>query len=158
MPKLVYGRDKDVAEWVAARIPHVGRGGFRDCAAIGVVTDDGDPIAGLVFHQYCRGYENVQMSMASSSPIWARPEIVAWLLAYPFRQLNVWMAYVLIPLSDARTSAFCERVGFAKPVVIGHAFGRDKHAIQRRMLKPEFEHRYGGKIDGQQEQRSPAAA
>ena len=137
---LLFGNDEDVARWVGERIKSVGRDGFGPCSAIGVVSDR--LIAGLVFHDYQPDFENVQLSMAAESPMWAGHDVIAGLLDYPFNQLGCWMIYTLTPPENERALKVNEHIGLKRKTVTPHAFGRKRHAVVCQMTRPEYERRY----------------
>lgn len=140
---IVHGKSEEIAAWVGARIPHVGADGFGECGGMWVSNDNGRTIAGVVFHEWQPEARHIQLSMAADSPMWAKPETIARLLAYPFRQLDVWMVYTATPADNCAALKVNEHIGLIKPIVIGHWFGPGRHGVQRRMLRPEFESRYG---------------
>ena len=135
--RLVY--DSRVAEWVADRIPHVRD--FGECAAIGVVTDR--LIAGVVYNEFYPEYGTVQLSMAADSSRWARRETIAGLLAYPFLQMNVYKVWTATPLDNGMALRVNEKIGFKQEATLAHHFGRKRHAVIRRMFKPQFLKLYG---------------
>jgi hypothetical protein len=132
----------EIAEWVGLRIPHVGADGFGACQGIWVRSER-RTLAGVVFHEWQPGHRNIQLSMAADSPLWARRDLIAGILAYPFRQLDAWMVYTMTPEDNLRALRVNERIGFDGPVLISHWFGRNRHGIIRRMLRPDYEYIYG---------------
>ena len=138
---LVYGHDEAVADWVLERIPHVSD--FGPCSAIGVASGE-RLCAGVVFSGYRPDYGNIEVSIASESAHWMRPEIIGEILAYPFMDLGVWCVYATMLRDDEKTIEFNKRLGFAKPVTIGHYFGPGRHAVVTRMLRDTYDKRYGG--------------
>lgn len=138
--ELVFGCDKEVAAWVADRIPHVKD--FGPSTAIAVA--DGDRVlAGVVYHEYQPAYETIQLSMAAASPMWARQGIIAGLLAYPFDQLKVHKVWTATPHTNEAALKVNAHIGFTREGVLGHHFGRKKHAVVMRMLEPAYRKRYG---------------
>ena len=91
MSSLVYGETERVAKWVADLIPHASD--FGECVAIGCISDDGSPIAGFVYNDYYPAYGTIHLSMAAVSPMWAKRHIIAEVLQYPFKQLDVLQGY-----------------------------------------------------------------
>ena len=138
---LVFGRDAEVAEWVDARIDISGDG-FGPCSAIGVATDR--LIAGVVYHDYQPGFQSCQMSMAADVPTWARRDIIAGLLAYPFAQLGCWMVAALCQTENDLACRTNEHIGFKRKTIIPHAFGPKRHAVLFQMTLPEYERLYHG--------------
>lgn len=142
MTELAFGFDTEVAQWVASRIPHVGGKGFGPCAAIGVLSKD-KLIAGMVYHDYQPDFETIQLSMAADSPMWARREICRGLLAYPFHQLGCFKVWTATPLDNEAALKVNIHCGFKREAVLGHHFGRKRHAVICRLLLPEFNKIYG---------------
>ena len=52
MLDYVYGYDQQVARFVADLIPHCRRGFGPNVAAMGVIEDNGNLIAGIVWHNF----------------------------------------------------------------------------------------------------------
>ena len=103
MTSLLFGFDNEIAEWVRERIDFIGPVDFGPCAAIGVMSDAGELIAGVVYHDYQPHFSTIQLSMAAENPMWAKRENLRALLSYPFNQLEVNKAWIATPLrSDDR--------------------------------------------------------
>ena len=148
MSSLVYGKSKEVAKWVGERIPFIS-GGFGLCEAIGVLSkDSGNIIAGVVYHDYYPEYKNIQLSIASSNPMWARMGNIISLLEYPFEQLGVYKCGILTPIDNKKSLRFTKHLGFTVEAILDHQFGQGCHAVASRMLLPEFKkikEKYHGK-------------
>lgn len=148
MLQLVIGQDKEVAAWVAARIPHVRT--FGDGAyAIGV-TRDNEPIGGVVYTNYREG--DIEMS-AAGSPGWLDRFILDVVFAYPFRQLGCRRVTTIVPKRLKAVRRFNEKVGFRLEGVIREGFPKDD-AVVFGMLRRECRWLRGK--DGK-EQQSEAA-
>lgn len=143
--QILHGADADVAAWVSARLPEFADGDLveRPHAALGVVRDDGKVVAGWAFHDYQPTHGTIQLSAAAVAPTWARREIVAGLLAYPFRQLGVYKVWAAIGLWNEPALNAAKSIGFKQEAVLAHHFGRKKHAVILRMLEPDFRRNYG---------------
>lgn len=141
MAELVFGRDREIAGWVAGRIPGVTD--FGAASAIGI-NIGGRLRAGVVYHDYHPDARTMQISVASESPAWARPSIIGALLHYPFQQLGVWALFSQMAAENEAALRFNEKLGFSHRVVIGHLYGPGKHGVITRMLQPTFNKRYGG--------------
>jgi RimJ/RimL family protein N-acetyltransferase len=137
---LLYGADAEVAEWTANLIPHVED--FGPCIAIGVQSK-GRLIAGIVYNEYQPRYGIIQLSMAAVSPMWARKEIIAELLRYPFEQLGVYKVFTAILPDNAMAIKVNNHVGFKREAVLAHHFGKKRHAVIMRMLRPDYDRLYG---------------
>ena len=154
MPRVVYGQDELVAKWTAERIETVDD--FGDCAGLAVVTGD-RVMAGIVFNGYRPNFSTIEVSVAADSVMWARPRIIAEILAYPFRQLGVHTVFSTMAAGNDRAIKFNKHLGFRRPTTVGHFFGPGRHAVVTRMLQPDYERVYGGKYGQEFTQRSDSA-
>jgi RimJ/RimL family protein N-acetyltransferase len=121
-------------------IPHVED--FGPCIAIGVQSK-GRLIAGIVYNEYQPRYSIIQLSMAAVSPMWARKEFIAELLRYPFEQLGVYKVFTAIPADNAMAIKVNSHVGLKREAVLAHHFGKKRHAVIMRMLRPDYDRLYG---------------
>lgn len=155
--RLLFGHDEAVASWTAKRIPHMHGGTFGPCAAIGVVSDANEMLAGVVFHGWMPDYHTIQLSMAADSPRWARRGAIAGLLSYPFQQLGAWKLWTATPHTNERAIRFNKGIGFEQEAVLARHFGKE-HAVICRMFRHQYETRYlKGKQDGAKGNSEPAA-
>ena len=115
---LVYGHDDKIAKWTAGLIPHVDE--FEKYIGIGYLSND-RLIAGFIFNDYHSKFGTIQLSMAALSPMWARKEVIAEVLRYPFEQLGCYNAHI----------------GFRKEAILAHQFGK-RHCVMMRMLRPDY--------------------
>lgn len=145
MTCLVFGFDNELAAWAASRIPHMRGGSFGPCRSIGVMRGD-DPhdmtapmMAVAVFHDYIESAKTCQVSVASRTPMWARRDICAALLSYPFEQLGVNLIWSAMRHDDERTLRFNEHLGFRRDGVLRHRFGWKRHAAVTSMTKFEYQ-------------------
>ena len=143
-PALLFGHDADVARWVAKRIPHMHGGDFGPCVAIGVGSAErGTLYAGVVYHDYQKYYQNVQLSMAADSPLWATRATIRALLHYPFAQLGVFMVWTMTPIENERALKVNEHIGFKRKPIVPNVFGPKKHAQICQMTAADYAKRYG---------------
>lgn len=142
MPELIFGFDRDVARWVAERIPEAGPDSFQDDPAIGIAVD-GRLIAGVVFSEYKPQFRTIELSIAADSPMWARRDIIAGFLAYPFIQLDCFKVWTAIPLDNEPALKANFHAGFKREAVLAHQFGRKRHCVVSRMLQPDYRRLYG---------------
>lgn len=138
--RFLYGHDKEVAEWVAEHIDGVKE--FKDYRAIGVLGSKG-LIFGSVYNDYHPEYSTMQISYAATNPMWAKRNIIASLLAYPFIGAGVYKCWVATDLDNEHSLKTTAHIGFKREAVLAHHFGRKKHAVISRMLRPDFERLYG---------------
>lgn len=134
---LIFGQDEKVAAWVARQLPHVGSAGFGACRAIAVLSGD-KPVAGIVYHEYDATHGTCQISMASTSPLWAKPQTVADLLAVPFLQYRVRKVWTCIPSDNERAIRFNYGIGMVREAVLRHQFGHKRAAWVFGMMADEY--------------------
>lgn len=133
MKRLLYGHDKEVAAWVAERLPHVDD--FGPCAAIGVVEDD-ELIGGIVYHDYLPTFATMQASIATTTPRWVSRGILYGILAYPFVQLRLRRLTALTGHRNGRAIRFLTGIGFKREGTMRAAFG-DQHAAVFGLLRQD---------------------
>ncbi len=144
MACLVFGFDTELAAWAASRIPHMRGGSFGLCRSIGVMSgNDPENMAApmqavVVYHDYIEQVKTCQVSVASRTPIWARPDILRALFSYPFEQLQVNLIWSAMPHENLRTIRFNEHLGFKRDGVLRHRFGWKRHAVVTSMTKAEY--------------------
>ena len=144
MSCLVFGFDQELAAWASSRIPHMRGRPFGPCRAIGVMrgTDPNDMAAPMqavvVFHEYQEYEKTCQVSVASRTPLWARRDVLAGLLSYPFDQLGVNVLWSAMRHTNERAIRFNEHLGFKRDGVLRHRFGWKDHAVVTSMTKYEY--------------------
>jgi RimJ/RimL family protein N-acetyltransferase len=134
---LFFNEDETVAAWVAERIPHgcsFRKGEFK---AIGVGEDDGEPVAGVVYHNFIPQHRHIEITMAAVSPRWAQRGVIRGLLHYPFEQLGCERITLLVPHDSKRTLKFVRGIGFVHEGTARRGFG-DKHACILGMLRKDY--------------------
>jgi hypothetical protein len=75
--------DPQVATWVASMLPRLERG-FGECKAMGVLDDDGELVAGMVYHRWSPEAEIIEISGASITSRWLTRPVLWRMFAYPF--------------------------------------------------------------------------
>jgi RimJ/RimL family protein N-acetyltransferase len=133
---LLFGCDEAVAGWVQDRIPHVARG-FGPCAAIGVYSGN-KMLAGVVYHDFQPEFGTIQISMAADNPMWSRKKHLRALLSYPFNQIGAYKVWTATPHDNEAALRVNLHIGFKKEATLAHHFGRRRHAVICRMLKPDY--------------------
>ncbi len=141
--RVLCGHDADVAEWVAARIPHVESDGFGKCVGVGVVGQTGSLMAGVVFHDYQPACGTVQLSCAADTPKWASRKIVRAILHVPFMQYACNKVWTATPHQNERAIKFNKGIGFRPEATLRHQFGPKQHAVICSMLRSEYLREYG---------------
>ncbi len=148
--RVVIDRPADVAAWVAIRIPMMD-GEFSAIKwAIGIESEEGKPLGGLVFTNHMPAYRNIEVSVASESPRWLTRNILRQLLAYPFDQLDCNRITTVTPRKAASARRFLEVFGFKREGLIRHGFGSDDAVISGLLRKEWLRSSwYTGRVDGQ---------
>jgi hypothetical protein len=144
MSCLVFGFDQELAIWASSKIPHMRGRSFGLCRSVGIMrgTDPSDMSAPMqavvVFHDFHEIEKTCQVSVASRTPMWARRDLIAGLLSYPFDQLGVNMIWSAMRHEDERTIRFNEHLGFRRDATLRHRFGWKQHAVVTSMTKHEY--------------------
>jgi RimJ/RimL family protein N-acetyltransferase len=137
--RIVLGRDPEVADWVARRIPHVGSGAaFGPCAAIGVEAEDGALLGGVVYSNWQPACRSIEASFASAAPRWLTRRIIGGILSYPFDQLDCQRITALTPRRAKAARRFLDAFGFRREGLVRLGFG-DDDAVVSGMLRREWE-------------------
>jgi RimJ/RimL family protein N-acetyltransferase len=137
--RLVLGQDALVAEWVAARIPHVGAGAaFGPCAALGVEGEGGTLLGGVVFSNWQPACHAIEASFASDTPRWLTPRLISQILSYPFGQLDCQRVTAITPRRAKSARRFLDVFGFRREGMVRKGFG-DDDAVISGLLRREWE-------------------
>tara|TARA_R100001086_G_scaffold230307_1_gene150522 strand:+ start:1152 stop:1658 length:507 start_codon:yes stop_codon:yes gene_type:complete len=150
---LIYNEDTAISRWVQSHIPHA-INGFDPCTAIGYADSASKLIAGFVFNDYHATFKTIGISMAATSPMWARREVIHKVLSYPFEQLGVYKLTTFIPADNSKAIAVNVHIGFKQEAILAHQFGKKRHAVVMRLLQPDYL-RLFGEMDEQRQTRSP---
>lgn len=140
---LIYGHDAAVAEWVAARIPHVGAAGFGPCVAVGIARGDA-MAAGVVWHDWQPESGTIQMSGAAETPRWASRGILREIGRYPFGQLGARKVWATTPHTNERAIRFMLGIGFRREGVLSEQYAPKVHAVIFGMKRGAWLRRFGG--------------
>ena len=132
---LLYGHDDKIAEWTAGLIPHVDE--FEHYIGIGYLSND-RLIAGFIFNDYHSEFGTIQLSMAALSPMWARKEVIAEGLRYPFEQLGCYKVFTATPADNENAIKVNAHIGFRKEAILAHQFGKKRNCVMMRMLLPDY--------------------
>ena len=144
--RLAYCQDRQATEglcqWVGARIPHAHNLAFDpNAVAIGVVSDVGNLVAGVVFNTYIPDDSTIQVHLAADNPLWCRGNIIRDILAYPFYQLSVNKVWGATPIDMEHVLSVNRKMGFVREAVLRyHVAG--KHAVITGMLRKEYLRKY----------------
>lgn len=131
--------------WTIRRIPHMAKLGVSSFGPCGVfvVASSAEPnariLATVVFHNYHPAYRMIEVSMASDTPMWAKPSVISPLLAYVFDTQRCERLQATVPKRGAgpkHTRRFLEHLGFKYEGVGRKAFGTDD-AVMFSMLRED---------------------
>lgn len=143
--KIIHDKQTEVMDWVAARMPLMFGDSIKHAgpyAALGVVDDKGELIAGTIFNDYHPTFSTIQVHLAADTPRWATTNIVRGILAYPFLQLRVNKVWGATPAYLERVLRFNKGIGFTREGVLRHHFGPNQHAVITGMLEKEYRKLY----------------
>jgi RimJ/RimL family protein N-acetyltransferase len=143
--RVLWGHSDEVSFWVGWQIPYVRRRLERDpaslpfgqCQAAGVLNNDGELIAGVVFHNYDPDCPSFEVSFAATSAKWLTRPIICELLRYPFDQIGCRRLTAVTPRKATSARRFLDKFGFRREGVATEGFG-DDDAIISRLLKREW--------------------
>jgi len=137
--RFIHGQDALVAEWVAARIPHIGGpDAFGPHATVGVANDD-KLIAGIVYHNYLPRYGHCEISFAADTPRFATRGVIRALLSVPFEQYACRTASLMIPHKAARVLRFVGGIGFVRRGCLPEFFAPGVHGEVYSMTMKDYE-------------------
>jgi RimJ/RimL family protein N-acetyltransferase len=123
--RMLFGRDEQVARFVADMIPGC-EAGFGNCKAIGVVDDEtGELVAGMVFHDWQPGPGLIQISSASLTPRWLTAEVRHKMFSYPFDEVGCQMVVLQVSAANERMVRIAKAFGFT-PHFIARMRGRNE--------------------------------
>ena|ERR1019366_7103367 len=138
---LVLGSDAGVAAWVAQRIPQMQSddpaNAFGPCIGVGVASEDGKPLGGVVFHDWQPRFKTVQASFASDSHRWLTRRIIVGILSIPFDQWGCQRINALTPKRNKAARKFLDTFGFKREGACALGFG-DDDAIISGLLKRDW--------------------
>ena len=105
-------------------------------SAAGVVRN-GEVIAGIVFHDFHARRKTLQVSLAADVWTWAKPVVIADLLAKVFiRDVNkLWCA---TEATNTRAARFAEGIGMKREATLRHHLGPKRHVCIFSMTRAEW--------------------
>lgn len=119
-----------VADFVAQMIPHVRKQGFgKACQAIGVVDDDNELIAGLVYHNLSVEAGLIELSCAAlPGRQWATRTTLKYMYQYPFLTCGCQMLVQKNLATDERLLRQLAALNYSF-INIPRLFGREKDGV-----------------------------
>jgi len=113
MPYCVFGQKEFVAKWMAGRIPGMEIDDGLSYEAIGVCSDKGELIAGVLFNHYT-GHDISMHIAALRGRLWATPGVISTIFGYPFNQLQCRRVTGFVSARNVATIAFDKKAGFVE--------------------------------------------
>lgn len=136
---IAYRNDVPVAQWVAARIPHVGQAeNFGQYKALGVIHQD-QMIAGCVYHNYLPQYDHCEISFAADTPKFATRKVILELLKVPFEQYECRTVTLTVPHTAERVKRFVSGIGFKRRGCMPEFFSEGVHAEMYSMTRRDYD-------------------
>jgi RimJ/RimL family protein N-acetyltransferase len=132
MKIAVYGRDKEVIDWVG---PRVNEDNFGPAMAIGL-EEDGNFIAGVVYNMYTEASICMHVAAVPNSR-WLTRDFLFKVFAYPFIQLGCNRVTGLVRVDNIEARRFDEHLGFVQEGVIRKGATDGTDLILYGMLKEE---------------------
>jgi len=111
MAFCVFGDRGRVGKWVMERIPGMEMDDGLDYEAIGVCSDEGELIAGVVFNHFT-GYDISMHVAADRGRLWATPGVMKTIFGYPFNQLQCRRVTGFVSAINKATLRFDLKIGF----------------------------------------------
>jgi hypothetical protein len=135
--KYVYGQDHLIADFVARMTPHVSV--RPNSKAIGVLNNDNELIAGLVYNYALPGAGVMEITIAAlPGHLWLTRETVRIMFEYPFLQCGCQMLITFIRASDRRALRQVAAINCAL-ILFPRLYGRDDDGVIARLTKEDWE-------------------
>ena len=126
---LVFGHDKEIAEFVQQRVHTPWENGFGQCTTIGIIRFR-RLLGGVVYNNYHPDIGDITVTFAFDDPRWATPSIMRSVCAYPFDQLKCQRVTAIVNRKNKRSRLFIEKgIGFKLEGCIRKGFGKDDAMI-----------------------------
>ena len=124
----VYGYDGVVSAFVARLIPHCARGFGFNIKTIGIV-DEGDLVAGIVYHNWEPEAGIIEISAAAlPHEPWLSRETLKRMFQYPFLECKCQMVVQRIQADDERQQFMMARFGYTL-VKVPRMYGRGRDGV-----------------------------
>jgi RimJ/RimL family protein N-acetyltransferase len=130
----------DADEWalrLVCRVLEMQAQEFGQCRAL-AVAHQSTLVAGVVYHDYRPQHGDCQMTIASTSPRWAGRETIAYLLQYPFIELDCRRVSSTVRSDNLRALQMNVRLGFCVEGVRREFFAPGVDCIEFGMMREEW--------------------
>lgn len=147
LDRVIYGFDRDVIDYVAARIPGFVR--TPGAKALGVAVD-GKLAAGVVYENW--NGPNINASIAVTDKRWASRSVLRRLFGYPFNDLGCEVITLLIAASNPASIRLARKLGFKGEAMI--RFGAHDGSMLLVLQMERADCKWIGDARGREERRS----
>jgi RimJ/RimL family protein N-acetyltransferase len=130
----------DADEWamrLVCRVLDMQAQEFGPCRAL-AVAHNGALAAGVVYHDYRPQHGDVQMTIAASNPRWAGRETIAYLLQYPFVELDCRRISLTVRADNARSQRLVTGLGFIEEGRRRELYAPGVDCIMYGMMREEW--------------------
>lgn len=134
----------DTCRGLVARCAPMGHAEFCDKdRGFRVVTERGRTAAAIVFSDYRPHFASVELSAIGLECCASSPQIVVQLGWYVFGQLRINRVWARTSTKNDRAQRLLKHIGFTREATHADFYGRGLHAEVWRMLRREWERKYG---------------
>lgn len=140
---LLEGFDRQVMDFVAAHAPYAHCEFTARDRGFAVVDGDSRMLAGVVFSGWRPAFASVELSGAAAHTLALSPQIVQALGQYAFGKLGCFRVWARSSVKNHRARRLLKHIGFTAEGVEHSFYGPGLHAEMHRMLRPEWESKYG---------------
>ena len=132
---FIYGHDDEVANWIVSHLKgdEVAED-YKPFVCLGI-EHKGELIGGIIYNNYRKN--DIQLTMATTTPKWATKKNIREILAYPFVQLKCNRVTAAIAKPNKKARKLVEGVGFKLEGVIRMGMSDEKDACVYGMLARE---------------------
>lgn len=141
---LLTGHDADVARFVAELSPLETPVWHPPFWGFGILNDSGTLIAGVVVSSWRAQFKTCEVSGVAISNYSVDTRIVEAIYGgFIFGQLGAYRVFARTETSNRRAKRLLKHIGFIEEAVQGHHYGPGRHASCWRLIKPEWEQKWG---------------
>lgn len=113
-----------------------------ELSTVYAVERQGSCLAVVAFHDY-RPEMNIEVSIAAESPRWAHPDVIATLLAYPFRECGLRRVTASVRADNEKSRRLVEGLGFVSEGLLRQSAADGQDMLVYGMVRSEYLDRYG---------------
>lgn len=127
MLTFIYQHDEEIAQFVAQFDPR-GRAAMVNCKSIGVINENGDLIAGMVYFNYDKEAGVIEMGFAATDRRFFNRTTWKRMFEYPFIELGCQMMVARVRADDEKLLGMLARMNF-NLTLIPRMFGREEDGV-----------------------------